>query len=218
MNDFSRQPKILGFAGHREIPDPERMRGVIREELSELREKLGGRVIAISSACEGADLIFLRACVELRIPFIAILPFPKEKFSENSRDPAQWEMTEKLLSVALTTYVAPGGKDSPEAYQVVSRNLIEWADAFLFVWDGQPALGPGGTGETVEEARDIGIPARIIDSETLAARWMVPLDEGRKAKHGFATRQDLLDFLDLRYEKQGKSLLDFRPSSLRFPQ
>lgn len=199
MKDFSRQPKILGFAGHRYVPDPEGLRGIVRNELAEMRERLGGRVIGVSSAAAGADLIFLRACVDLRIPVIVILPFAEEKFSKKFENPEEWKMADKLMGVALVKYVAPGAMESPQAYQAVSRNLIEWADAFLFVWDGKPARGIGGTGETVEEAKEIGIPTRIIDAETLEARWTVPLDEGRKAKHGFETRQDLLDFLDLRY-------------------
>lgn len=84
----------------------------------------------------------------------------------------------------------------PEAYQVVSRHLLEWADAFLFAWDGEPPRGEGGTGETVEEARDLGIPARIIDIGKMQARWHFEPDPQRRARHGFATRKELLDFLD----------------------
>ena len=199
MSDPTRQPKILGFAGHRNVPDPEGLRNIIREELSEMKDKLGGRVIGISSAAAGADLIFLRSCIDLRIPTIVVLPFSEARFAEDFEDSAEWELAEKLFGVALAKYITPGGREAPEAYQAVSRNLIEWADVFLFAWGGKPARGIGGTGETVEEAREIGLPTRIIDAGTLEAEWTIPMDSGRKARHGFKTRKDLVDFLDLRF-------------------
>lgn len=202
MSDPSRQPKILGFAGHRNVPDPAALRIAIREGLLEMKDRLGGRVIAICSAAAGADLIFLRACVDIRIPMIVVLPFPEARFAEDFEDPAEWELAEKLIAVALAKYVTTGGKGVPEAYHAVSRNLIEWADAFLFAWDGKPPRGIGGTGETVEEARHLGIPTRIIDAGSLIATWTIPMDAERKARHGFENRQDLLDFLDLRFSRE----------------
>ncbi|MFM2199855.1 MAG: hypothetical protein RLZZ505_3287 [Verrucomicrobiota bacterium] len=199
MSDASDQPKLLGFAGHRMVTDKEALREAIRRELVAMKGLLGNRMIAISSAAAGADLIFLKSCVELRIPAIVILPFPEERFSEDFEDEEEWAMAQRLSGVALARYVAPGGKEAPEAYQIVSRLLLEWADAFIFAWNGEPQKGAGGTGETVEEARDLGIPSRVIDSRSLAARWETPPDPHRKARHGFHSRADLLDFLDTRF-------------------
>lgn len=199
MSDPADQPKLLGFAGHRDVPDKEALREAIRREIVEAKELLGKRMIAISSAAAGADLIFLKNCVELRIPAIVILPFPEERFAEDFEDTEEWLMAQRLSGVALARYVAPGGNEAPEAYQIVSRLLLEWADAFLFAWNGEPQKGVGGTGETVEEARDLGIPSRVIDAHSLAARWETPPDPNRKARHGFPSRADLLDFLDARF-------------------
>lgn len=40
-------------------------------------------------------------------------------------------------------------------------------DTCFFLGDGQPARGPGGTAETIEDARRIKIPARIIHAGTM---------------------------------------------------
>lgn len=196
MSERSRQPKIVAFAGKGNVEDADGLRAALREGLSEIRDDLGGRVIAISSASPGADLIFLRICVDLRIPMIVVVPFPEERFSEDFRDQAEWEMVEKISGVALAKYVMPEGNQPPEAYQAVSRNLLEWADVFLFACDGEP---PQDTDEIIAEARDTGIPTRIIDTVSLKAEWVVPPDFARNARHGFETRKDLLDFLDLRF-------------------
>lgn len=201
MSDAGEQPKLLGFAGHRRVSKTEDLREAIRREVAAAKELLGKRMIAICSAAAGADLIFLKTCVELRIPAIVILPFPEERFEEDFEDEEEWAMAQRLSGVALAKYVAPGGKKAPEAYQIVSRLLLEWADAFLFVWNGERQKGVGGTGETVEEARDLGIPSRIIDAHSLSARWETPPDPNRKARHGFLSRADLLDFLDARLGK-----------------
>lgn len=189
MIDPGKQPKLLGFAGHRRVQDAEGLRGAIRRELLEMRELLGGRIIAVSSAVEGADLIFLRTCVDLRIPAIVILPFTEGKFSEEFEDAKEREMAKHLTGVALARYVAP--EDSHAA----SRHLLEWADVFLFAWDGDSQM------EAVGEARDLGIPSRIIDPTSLEARWGVPPEGARKARHGFESRAELLDFLDARYQR-----------------
>ena len=199
MRDAAEQPKLLGFAGHCKVTDTEVLREAIRSEIVAMKELLGKRMIAISSAAAGADLIFLKACVELRIPTIVILPFPEERFAEDYEDPEEWAMAKRLTGVALARYVAPGKNKAPEAYQIVSRLLLEWADAFLFAWNGESQKGTGETDETVMEARDLGIPSRIIDTHSLAARWETPPDPNRKARHGFHSRADLLDFLDARF-------------------
>lgn len=199
MSDASEQPKLLGFAGHRKLANKEALRDAIRREVVAMRELLGKRMIAITGAAAGADGVFLKTCVELRIPAIVILPFPEERFAGDFEDAEEWAMTRRLCGVALAKYVAPGCHGAPEAYQVVSRLLLEWADAFLFVWNGQPPEGAGGTGETVDEARDLGIPSRIIDATGFAARWQTPPGPGRKARHGFPSRAELLDFLDARF-------------------
>ncbi len=191
-----RQPKLLGFAGHRNVPDKAALALAVRRELLHIRETYGPKLIGISSAAAGADLIFLKTCVDLRLPTIVILPFPEERFSDDFEEHEEWALAEKLIGVALAKYVLPGENSSPQAYQIVSRELLGLADAFLFTWDGEAARGGGGTGETVGEAADTGLPSRIIDAGTLEARWAVPPDSTRRARHGFPTRAELLDFLD----------------------
>jgi len=200
---MSEAPKLLGFAGHRAVPDTEGLRIEIRRELEAMRGTMGKRIIAVCSAAAGTDLVFLKTCVELRVPAIVILPFHEERFAGDFEDADEWALAQRLCGVALARYVAPGALDAPQAYQAVSRLLLEWADAFLFAWNGGPPKGAGDTGETVAEARDLGIPSRVIDPASLAARWETPADPCRKARHGFGSRPELLDFLDARFAAGG---------------
>jgi len=202
MTGITEQPKLLGFAGHRNVLATEGLREAIRSETLAMQSLLGERMIALCSAAAGADLLFLKTCVELRIPAIVFLPFPEERFAEDFENTEEWAMARSLCGVALARYVAPGDYQAPEAYQVVSRLLLEWADAFLFAWSGEPPKGAGGMGETVEDARDLGIPSRVIDTKSFVPRWETPHDPHRKARHGYPSRADLLDFLDTRFSAQ----------------
>ncbi len=134
--ELDKQPKLLGFAGHRDVPDKAALAQAMRRELLHIREIYGPKLIGISSAAAGADLIFLKTCVELRLPTIVILPFPEDRFSEDFEESDEWALAEKLIGVALAKYVMPGENSVPEAYQIVSRELLGLADAFLFATGG----------------------------------------------------------------------------------
>ena len=83
MSDTADQPKLLGFTGQHDVPDPEGLRVAMRREVVAMRDLLGKRMIAITSAAAGADGVFLKTCVELRIPAIVILPYPEERFAND---------------------------------------------------------------------------------------------------------------------------------------
>jgi hypothetical protein len=185
MKAASGQIKLLGFAGSRVVTDPAVQRMAIVAGLSEMKAALGDRMTVICGAGPGADLVFLRACVEMRIPAIVFLPFPEERLGEDFPNREEWAFAQHLMGVALAKYVVPGG-----GYDGVSRHLLDWADAFLF---------EAGENSLRSEVLDLGIPSRVIDGPGFVGRWEVAPDPRRDARHGFDNRADLLDFLDARF-------------------
>ena len=192
------QPRLVGFAGHAEASDQNTLRLAIREELHEIKGILGPRVTAFSSVGTGADLAFMRACVDLRIPMILISPHTRERLAENFRDIDDWNMAEQLISVALAKYVVPEAKNAKDVDQSVNRHLLEFADAFLFTWHDEPGKDKDRTEETISEARELGIPVRIMHADGSKAHWSFDPDVERGARHGFETRKELLEFFDAR--------------------
>ncbi len=167
---------IVGFAGHRRIPDFVAAKSAILSALREFRDGMEGEVVGRASAAAGADLLFLEVCRELGLSYSIVLPFPVERFREDFDDPAEWQKAEALIAGAANVEIAPGHQDAPEAYHLAAREILDVSDAMLFLWDGQPARGIGGTAESVGEARERGLPHRIISSETAVAE---PLAQGR---------------------------------------
>lgn len=197
--DFSRQPKLLGFAGGCCGGDREALRLAIRGGLVEVKDLLGGRLVGLCGAVGGADFIFLRCCVELRVPVVVILPFGEEAFCGDFTDEDERGLAGHLMGVALARYVVPGGKGGQAADGVVPRILLEWADAFLFGWGGEPERGGGGAGEALYEAECLGIPALVVEAGGAGGCWRVEADVSREARHGFETRKELLEFFDARF-------------------
>lgn len=162
---------FVGFAGHRAVPDRQGAKSAISRELEILRDTVSGELVGISSAAAGADLLFLEACREAGLKTVILLPFSENRFAEDFDDPHEWERARQAIADAWWHEVAPGGEDAPAAYHVVARQCLEIADRMLFLWDGKPARGLGGTAESVDEAARMGMPARIIDAADFSARW-----------------------------------------------
>ena len=168
---YLRRTWFVGFAGHRAVADPVAAKAAIARELETIRATVSGELVGISSAAAGADLLFLEACRESGTRTVVLLPFPKERFAADFDDPAEWQRACRCMDAAWWCEVAPGGEQEPAAYHVVARECLEISDRLLFLWDGQPARGLGGTAESVKEAFDRKIPSRVIDSNTLLASW-----------------------------------------------
>ncbi len=195
---------FIGFAGHRAVPDRATAKAAIAHELETIRGTVAGELVGISSAAAGADLLFLDACREAGLRTVVLLPFPKERFALDFDDPAEWEHACQCMEEAWWCEVSPGGEDAPAAYHVVARESLDVADRILFLWNGKPARGLGGTAETVREALDRDIPSRIIDAETLRPWWNGKKPNENTQDPDFddlpaaASIQDLFDQLDKR--------------------
>jgi hypothetical protein len=94
--------KLLGFAAVAEIMDHERFAMVIRAELETVRNLLGSNMIVISGANTKLELIFLRTCIEFRVPTIVLL-----KNIDPLIDEENSKLRHSLLSVSLATYLLP---------------------------------------------------------------------------------------------------------------
>ncbi|MEO8617685.1 MAG: hypothetical protein ABI600_21330 [Luteolibacter sp.] len=155
---------ILGFAGHRQIADPVAIGRSIHRAVDDFRCKVDGEVIGRASAASGADLLFLEACRDVGLTYSVVLPFPEDRFREDFENQTDWLRAKSLIEGAYSVEIAPGHEGAPEAYHLAAREIIDVADAMLFVWDGQPLRGIGGTAESVLDARERCLPYQLIDA------------------------------------------------------
>ncbi len=189
-------PTVVMFSGHM-IDQPGRAKARFRpEQEAAVREAMRAHLKKIrpgfgyaSAAC-GADIIFCELLLELGAAVHLVLPCPIDTFKRQSVSFAgpEWERRfHNVLGQATTCLVAsPSDFDVSEtdpaamtrhvfANRILTGLAVLQAQALdigleaLAVWDGAPALAPGGTGSVVAAWAHRGLKPHIITTELGAA-------------------------------------------------
>lgn len=132
-------------------------------------------VACITSLAEGADRIGARAAVDLGIAFDAVLPFSvadyETTFVADGNAEAQAQSRAEfraLLAKARATLVLPGVLSAAAGgapYVQAANTLLAHSDMLIAVLEENAVRAPGGTAETVDAARRLGLPVVEIDPE-----------------------------------------------------
>ena len=127
---------MVGFSGHRQLADSAGVAAAIRTALESLRSEAPGEWIALASAAAGADLLFVRAALDLGMGWEASLPLPLVDFERNF-SPTEWVEVKTLLARTEHLEVAsePGSRD--EAYLTGGFEIVNRCDVLHVVWDGR---------------------------------------------------------------------------------
>jgi len=141
---------IVGATGHRpdklggyaEEVTPLRawVRAQIRRYLRQLRPLYG-----ISGMALGVDQDFAEICIELRIPFIAAIPF---RGQERAWPPEARTKYRQLLAQAYEVVIVSEGRYENWKMQARNEWMVDHCNVMLCVFDGSP----GGTANTVNYA------------------------------------------------------------------
>lgn len=141
---------FVAFTGHR----PSKLHGVtpfvrawLRDQLVFLQplDKLAP-LTAITGMALGVDTIAAQLCVEMRIPFIAAIPFEgqEEKWKPEERD--RYRL---LLNFAEQIEIVGHGPYTPSLYHRRNAWMVDRCDYLCAVWDGSL----GGTASCVAYAQ-----------------------------------------------------------------
>lgn len=183
---------LVGVSGHRHLPHPELIGPSIEKALTDLSARaaqVGGRIELFSSIAYGADTIAVETARAMKIPVHIVLPKPIENHDETQtlaldegfaadfwKDGVLlkdlWDRAWKQIKDARdrvdggTLRLVRGAQTSPECYYDAGVQVLDSCDLLIVVWNGQPALGLGGTKDSVDLARERQLPLIIIDPET----------------------------------------------------
>jgi hypothetical protein len=148
----------VGITGHMNLT-PESVPLVaagIRKVLSEHEQPLVG----VSCLARGADQVFARVVLELGGQLDVVIP--AADYRERKVKPDNREEFEALIRQATNVRVLGFDTSSRDAYVAANETVLGGVDALVAVWDGAPSDGKGGTGDTVEAARERGIPVMVV--------------------------------------------------------
>jgi hypothetical protein len=126
-------------------------------------------ISVVTSLGEGADRIGAESAIASGLPFDVILPFSREVYEQTFADQASRAEFRTLLAKARAMMVLPATsalqdeEQRARAYEQAGLALLARADILIAVWDGKPALGRGGTADTVANAARRGTPVVAIE-------------------------------------------------------
>ena len=155
---------VVGFTGHRSIPDPGAVAGQVAFALDDLAAG-SPNLLVISSIAAGADTLFVTEAARREIPYLLVLPFPAERFQHDFAPP-EWLARAPLLARAAHVEEISGSASDEEAYMDAGARIVSQSDLLVAVWDGSPTVGLGGTADVVGYARSLGKPLLWLNPVT----------------------------------------------------
>jgi len=141
----------IGISGHQNLGSMnvvDWVRAQIKDELTK-RDFSSG----VSSLAEGADQLFAEVVLTLGKLLEVIIPC--HNYESAFKNPIAAQEFRNLKNRASTSYVLNFEGPSEEAFYQAGRSIVEASDLMVFVWNGKPAQGHGGTADIVDYAQQL---------------------------------------------------------------
>lgn len=146
----------IGVSGHR------RREGA---DWAFVRERMEAAIAGVSalsgytSLAPGADQIFADLILAAGLTLVAVVPIYRGKIELEEGAKADFDrFCEKAHRVIRVTGATRDG-----AFFKAGKRVVDEADRMVFVWDGLPSRGLGGTADIVAYARKRRKPGVIVD-------------------------------------------------------
>ena len=138
----------VGCTGHRKLTEEARAYGLVVDflfKLAKKRKEEHGESLEVNSGMAfGFDQLVCKACINLEIPFVAVVPCD----SQDSLWPElQKNEYKKLLSSASRTVIVSPGAYAAWKMHTRNRWIVENSKEMIVFWDG---LWTGGTGNCMK--------------------------------------------------------------------
>lgn len=147
----------IGVTGHRSLPAS--VLPHVRPRMQELLRE-GGYLRVLTSLAAGADQLFAEVALDSGVPVTAVIP--GMDYAAHLGDATDRAAYQRLLRCCIRRVDLPVEATHEEAYDAAGRWIVDHSDRLVAVWDGLPARGPGGTGDVVAYARQMGVPVTVI--------------------------------------------------------
>lgn len=157
----------IGVSGHRLLTKKQEIKAGIDEVLAHIAATFPGRDwVILSSLAEGADCLFVqkarqRQAVKLIVP----LPMPVDHYLETfTTRSARREFLRLYQGAEKTVNIEPK-LTSEKAFLAAGMYIVQHCELLVTIWNGQEALGLGGTGQIVALTRKKLLPMAWIHAD-----------------------------------------------------
>jgi hypothetical protein len=120
------------------------------------------RLKVISMLAEGADLLGMQAGLDCGAELMGVLPFDEHSYREAFAGGPSRVLFDNVWSKLSSIVVLDGVAGDDASYEQANSAILDRSDVVIAVWDGDPARGPGGTGDVVQDALNRGLPVIVI--------------------------------------------------------
>jgi hypothetical protein len=120
----------------------------------------------VSALADGADSMVADAALARGWALSSVLPFAREQYASDFSGTHDLAVLARLIDASARVFEIVGSTRpdaAPAGYERAGRIVLAQADILIAIWDGQPALGRGGTAQIVAEAVVRDIPVIRID-------------------------------------------------------
>jgi hypothetical protein len=138
----------LGITGHQKLSDELVLKWLKRELLYEYK-RLKYVTCAYSSLAIGADQLFAKTILQMKIDLIAVIPSMHygETF-KGLHKTSYFSLLSKCKLIETLDFTEP----SEIAFLTAGKYVVDKSDVLFAIWDGDKAKGLGGTGDIVQYA------------------------------------------------------------------
>lgn len=140
----------VGITGHQRLAQTSDWDWT-RIELGNALRSLPQPLLGISALAIGSDQLFAQLILDHGGALEVVLPF--EDYERTFGAGFDRDEYHRLLKLAQRVSVLPGAGGDEQAYLLAGITVVDRCELLLAVWNGQPAVGPGGTGDIVLSAR-----------------------------------------------------------------
>jgi hypothetical protein len=123
------------------------------------------RLKVISMLAEGADLVGMQAALDCGAELMGVLPFDEQSYRDAFAGGPSRVVFDKVWSKLSSIVVLGGIVGDDASYELANSAILDRSDVVIAVWDGDPARGPGGTGDVVHDALERGLPIIVISPQ-----------------------------------------------------
>lgn len=154
----------IAVTGHMDLTDSSvpLVRDALRETLKPYVDDLTG----VSCVAKGSDSMFAEVVLELGGRLVVIIP--SKDYRQNKVKSDHADTFDRLREAADEVVVLDNETANRGAYEEANRELLRRADRLVAVWNGEPSSGKGGTADTVDQARGVGVPVDVVWPEGAA--------------------------------------------------
>ncbi|MHA6618734.1 hypothetical protein [Pseudonocardia sp. DLS-67] len=148
----------IGITGHTNLT-PESV-PLVADDIRTVLAERAGSLVGVSCLARGADQVFARVVLDLGGRLDVVIP--AADYRERKVEPDNRAEFEALIGQATAVRVLGFGTSNRDAYAAASEAVLGAVDVLVAVWDGASPGRKGGTGDTVQAARQRGLPVLIV--------------------------------------------------------